>query len=341
MAVEPGTIVLLNGAAGAGKTSICRQIQQLATTPFLYAGIDTFLRMLPARYLEGEEWLDVMGQHDRPGETGRRLVSGMHGAIAALARAGTSVAADHVMVEPRWLTECATLFAGLRAYLVGVHCPPAELERRERERADRVATVGEVARQLPIVHADKAYDVELDTASLSPDEAARAVLDHAATVPPRALALFALFERAPSFIRRLLDEPWPGSWAAQLERAQETALSMPEPEQLELLDAHPRIGAAPADVSALSYGEQGYSVDPGTAELQARLDALNDAYESRHGFRFIVFVAGRSRADIADVIAGHADSEREAEKQRALRDVIAIARDRAVRLGIGEEVAGR
>ena len=104
---------------------------------------------------------------------------------------------------------------------------------------------------------------------------------------------------------------------------------MPEGEQIELLNAHPRIGAAPATVSPTSYVEQGYDRDPGTAALQVRLDELNDKYEGRFGFRFVVFVNDRSRAETADVMEDHMDADRTAEKMRALRDVILIARSRA------------
>ena len=119
-------------------------------------------------------------------------------------------------------------------------------------------------------------------------------------------------------------------------QAEWTALTMPEDEQLELLNAHPRIGAAPASVSALSYREQGYDSDPGTAALQARLDVLNDEYEAAYGFRFVVFVNGRSRAEIADVMEQRMDADRTAEKTRALRDVIAIARSRATSLAANQ-----
>jgi 2-oxo-4-hydroxy-4-carboxy--5-ureidoimidazoline (OHCU) decarboxylase len=140
--------------------------------------------------------------------------------------------------------------------------------------------------------------------------------------------LAVLFERAPAFVGRLNELPS----GDRLDRAEEVALSMPEAEQVELLNAHPRVGAAPATVSALSYREQGYDRDAGTAELQARLDRLNDEYENRFGFRFVVFVAGRPRAVIADVIESHLDADRETEKERGLRDVVAIARDRAAKL---------
>jgi len=136
-----------------------------------------------------------------------------------------------------------------------------------------------------------------------------------------------LFEGAPRFVARLAAEP-SESWTGLLDRAERIALTMPEDEQVELLSAHPRIGALPATVSAMSFREQGYDRDPGTAELQERLDRLNAEYERRFGFRFVVFVNGRSRAEIADVMERHLDGERLEEKERGLRDVVAIARSR-------------
>ena len=47
------------------------------------------------------------------------------------------------------------------------------------------------------------------------------------------------------------------------------ALAMPEDEQLELIDAHPRIGAPPGSVSALSFVEQGYGTDADAAAAAA------------------------------------------------------------------------
>jgi 2-oxo-4-hydroxy-4-carboxy--5-ureidoimidazoline (OHCU) decarboxylase len=139
-----------------------------------------------------------------------------------------------------------------------------------------------------------------------------------------------LFEGAPAFTKRLEEQELDGAMA----RAEQIALSMPEADQIELLNSHPRIGAAPTTVSALSYREQGYDRDPGTAELQERLDRLNEEYEARFGFRFVIFVAGRPRAEIADIMESRLDADRAEEKQRALTDVVAIARDRALKLGV-------
>ena len=101
---------------------------------------------------------------------------------------------------------------------------------------------------------------------------------------------------------------------------------MPEAEQLELIDAHPRLGAPPATVSASSFREQGY--DRETTEAIADLELLNAAYEARFGFRFCVFVDGRSRPELMPVLEAALTADRDAEIRRALHDVVAIARDR-------------
>ena len=144
--------------------------------------------------------------------------------------------------------------------------------------------------------------------------------------PSREL-LSTLFEGAPRFVDRLTHVEARG-WDDLLDQAEEIALTMPEDEQIELLDAHPRIGAAPASVSALSYREQGYDHDEEASDLQERLDLLNYEYESKFGFRFVVFVSGRSRAEIADLMPDLLEAPRELEKERALREVVAIARSR-------------
>ncbi|MEO8626084.1 MAG: 2-oxo-4-hydroxy-4-carboxy-5-ureidoimidazoline decarboxylase [Candidatus Limnocylindrales bacterium] len=149
--------------------------------------------------------------------------------------------------------------------------------------------------------------------------------------PDRA-TLEVLFENAPRFVDRLAALDFQ-DWDDVLTRGEELARTLPEDERLELIDGHPRIGALPSSVSATAYREQGYDRDPGAADLQARLDRLNDQYEVHFGFRFVVFVNGRSRETISEVIEGHLAEPREEEIRRALRDVFAIARQRLVDLG--------
>ncbi|MCA1571533.1 MAG: 2-oxo-4-hydroxy-4-carboxy-5-ureidoimidazoline decarboxylase, partial [Chloroflexi bacterium] len=55
---------------------------------------------------------------------------------------------------------------------------------------------------------------------------------------------------------------------------------------------------------------------------------LNEAYESRFGFRFVVFVAGRPRADIIPLLERALHADRDEELRRGLDDVVLIAADR-------------
>jgi len=171
--MAPGTILLLNGASSSGKTSLVRALQTELPAPYLDAGLDRFLWMLPGRYLRRPLWDDVLGLATEAGQTGRHLVLGMHRAIAALSRAGNCVVADHVLVEPEWVMDCATVLADLPAWLIGVRCPLPVLLERERSRGDR--TLGQAAAQHERVHAHNVYDFEVDTSAMNPEEGALAI----------------------------------------------------------------------------------------------------------------------------------------------------------------------
>jgi 2-oxo-4-hydroxy-4-carboxy-5-ureidoimidazoline decarboxylase len=145
------------------------------------------------------------------------------------------------------------------------------------------------------------------------------------------------FEGAPRFLLRLVAARPFGDAATLFGRADEIAAAMPEDEQIELIDAHPRLGAPPASVSEASFREQGYDREM-TAAI-AELAELNAAYEARFGFRFCVFVNGRSRPELVPVLRGALTADRDAELRRALHDVVAIARDRFQKAPSPAEIA--
>ncbi len=168
------------------------------------------------------------------------------------------------------------------------------------------------------------------------DLASSLSIDRLDVVAPGAFAaaVAPLFEGARHFLGRLaMARPF-GTIEALFEGARGIAHAMPLDEQLELIDAHPRLGASPASVSALSFVEQGYDrggTERATAELArvvAELDRLNAAYEARFGFRYCVFVAGRSRAALLPEMTAALRADRDAEIVRALDAVVDIARDR-------------
>ena len=134
------------------------------------------------------------------------------------------------------------------------------------------------------------------------------------------------FEGAPRFLARLAAARPFGDATTLFACAADIAATMPAGEQLELINAHPRLGASPSTVSAESFREQGYQRE--TSEAIADLERLNAAYEAQFGFRFCVFVAGRPPAALVPVLETALRADRDAEVRRALGDVVAIARDR-------------
>lgn len=178
------TIIFLNGTSSSGKTSLLHQLQDDLPEPFLDMGIDRFIFMLPKRYLNRPLWDDVLGTAIHAGTAGMTLFSGMHHAIAAAAKRGNNVIADHVLVEKAWVDECALLFSEMNAYLIGVQCPLDVLEQRERDRKDR--TLGQACAQFAVIHKYTTYDLEVDTSLFTTQQCAEQIIERLKH-PPEAL----------------------------------------------------------------------------------------------------------------------------------------------------------
>jgi 2-oxo-4-hydroxy-4-carboxy-5-ureidoimidazoline decarboxylase len=129
-----------------------------------------------------------------------------------------------------------------------------------------------------------------------------------------------LFEGRTRLVERLagLDDP--------LGRADEVVASLSDNEKVEALDAHPAIGAR--GLSARSAAEQGSDADPA---ILSELAYLNQVYQEKFGFRFVVFVAGRSKREVLEVLRERIGRTREEELETGCRELVAIARDRWTR----------
>ena len=134
---------------------------------------------------------------------------------------------------------------------------------------------------------------------------------------PDADELAELFEGRSRFVERLAELPDP------LEAALDLVAEVPEDELVEALEAHPQIGAK--NLSERSAREQGPAEG---AAVETELAYLNQVYEEKFGFRFVVFVNRRPKSVIADVLRARLEHTREEELQIAVRELVAIARDR-------------
>ena len=97
--------------------------------------------------------------------------------------------------------------------------------------------------------------------------------------------------------------------------------TLTESEKVATLNAHPRIGENAGRLSARSLQEQG-------SDAQPELDRLNAEYERRFGFRFVVFVNRRPKAEIVEELRQRLRRSREEELEDGLRAIVDIAEDR-------------
>ena len=138
---------------------------------------------------------------------------------------------------------------------------------------------------------------------------------------PRQLSadeLAELFEGRTRFVELLAELENPLGEARRVARQDLTPA-----QKREVLDAHPAIGAR--KLSARSAAEQGADADPA---VLAELDRLNREYEARHGFRFVVFVNRRPKAEILDVLRERIGNPTDEELTTALGELVSIAEDR-------------
>jgi hypothetical protein len=101
-----------------------------------------------------------------------------------------------------------------------------------------------------------------------------------------------------------------------LERAEEIAAGLSDQDKVEALAAHPRIG----EPSPEQHG--------GDAAVLTEFAYLNQVYEEKFGFRWVVFVAGRPRHELLEVLRDRLANTREEELENGIRELVAIAQDR-------------
>jgi len=108
-----------------------------------------------------------------------------------------------------------------------------------------------------------------------------------------------------------------------LSSAEKVLGELTEQEQRQALNTHPAIGAR--TLSKRSATEQGSGGHPA---VLTELTYLNQVYEEKFGFRFVVFVDGRPKSEILEILQHRLERTREEELETGLRELVAIARDR-------------
>lgn len=118
--MEPGRVVLLNGASSSGKSSIGRALLPLLADPWFFVPVDAVGAMRSTVHTRALGEAEV-------GEMLRRTRLGYHRAVAALVSVGNDVIMDYPLSE-RWrLDDLLDVLDGYDVTLVEVRCAPEEL----------------------------------------------------------------------------------------------------------------------------------------------------------------------------------------------------------------------
>jgi len=158
-----GKILFINGTSSSGKTTLAKALQRRIGEPFCYYASD---QLAEAGFRARAEFAEPPFERDR-------FFAGFHRSIAAFAEAGNNLIVEHIVEEQSWADDLKVLLAPFDVFWIGVHAPPEELDRRERERGNR--SIGEGRFHLK-THQYCQYDIEID--STRPlDEAVARVLN--------------------------------------------------------------------------------------------------------------------------------------------------------------------
>jgi OHCU decarboxylase len=141
-----------------------------------------------------------------------------------------------------------------------------------------------------------------------------------------------VFEHSPWIAEAAWDAGLPGyaDTAEGLHRALCAALApAPAARKLDLIQAHPDLAGKLAQAGRLtadSTSEQASAgLDRLTDEERASFTRLNDTYQARFGFPFIIAVKGLSKADILAAFERRLNNDRDTELATALAQVERIA----------------
>ncbi len=173
-------VILLNGVGSAGKTTVAKALQGLASRPFLHLQMDAFLDMLPDALWDHPDGIvfEPLAAGDAPvtavrtGPVAARLLRGMRRSVAAMAAEGCDLIVDDVTEAPE-AGDYRRLLAPQDLRLVALHVRLDVAEARERARGDRHP--GLARWQFDRIHRGIDYDLELDTSDLPPEDCARTI----------------------------------------------------------------------------------------------------------------------------------------------------------------------
>ena len=141
-------------------------------------------------------------------------------------------------------------------------------------------------------------------------------------------ALGAIFEETPAIARQAWEKR-PFADIADLHQQMVNEMNaMSRDEQLALIQAHPDLGSKTKMAEASVNEQAGAGLDRLSPEEYERFHSLNQAYQEKFGFPFIIAVKNHARASILQAFERRLHNPVETEIQQALAAIVEIAQFR-------------
>ena len=184
-----GTVIILNGPSGSGKSSIQREFQYLMMPQlWIKTGIDSlFDAPMPTITPENMNfwqspnpirWVETSQDKDGNnvitlfvGEQGERVAYAMNRSIAEYAKNGCNVIVDYIAYKQEWFDDLQKKLKGIKTYYIAVEIPLEVLEQREAARG--TSPKGHARSHYFTVYGNKKYDLTVNSATHSAKEIAQ------------------------------------------------------------------------------------------------------------------------------------------------------------------------
>ena len=197
-----GTVIILNGPSGSGKSSIQKEFQFLmmlqpthnasADRPDLWCktGIDMLFdapmpNIMPENMSFWQSPNPIRWIEESQDETGNKIITlnvgpqgdkvayAMNSAIADYAKNGCNVIVDYIAYDPAWLADLRKKLADIKTYYVAVEISLETLEQREAAR--NTSPKGHARSHYAKVYGNLKYDLRVNSEKNSAKEIAQQI----------------------------------------------------------------------------------------------------------------------------------------------------------------------
>ncbi|MEE4200032.1 phosphotransferase-like protein [Erythrobacter sp.] len=176
----PARIIVLNGVSSAGKTTLARAIQAEAAgagRALLHVEMDKFISFLPDGHEAHSDWFPVRQVQSEAGTLprivngplGEKLMAQMRHFVIGAGRGGLDCVVDEVCPASE-IADYRKGLAGCELRIVKVAAPIEVIEKREKDRGDRL--IGLAREQAGHLHRGIEYNAEIDTSTANSGELA-------------------------------------------------------------------------------------------------------------------------------------------------------------------------